>query len=143
MTLLELLAVVVILGLLASVAVIRMSSATVSSVAGEATATGVADTLRLARREAVEHGATNATGYSVICTATSYSVKDLYAGTSAPSVSLPAGWSFGSSSCTVTFNPYGAASATGGVTSLSLSDGTRTWHVNFVPATGYVSCTKG
>jgi prepilin-type N-terminal cleavage/methylation domain-containing protein len=143
MTLLELLAVVVILGILAAVAVPRLASSTVGSARGEAGATGVADTLRLARRQAVEHGATNAAGYSVVCTATSYSIKDLSAGTLGPSTSLPQGWAFESSSYTVTFDPYGAASGTGGVTSLSLTDGTRHWHVNFVPATGFVSCTGG
>lgn len=143
MTLLELLAVVVILAVLATVAVPRLASSTVAVSKGESGATGVADTLRLARRLAVEHGATNVGGYSVVCTATSYAVKDLSTATLGPSTDLPAGWTFESSTYTVTFDPYGAATASGGVTSLSLTDGTRHWHVNFVPATGYVSCAGG
>jgi Tfp pilus assembly protein FimT len=135
----ELLAVVVILGVLAAVAMPRFSNSATWSVRGEKDAAKVAATLRLARRMAVENAAVNPTGYAVECSATSYRILNLYTGAYGPATALASGWEFDKNNYKVVFNPYGGATETNNLSDhLELHSLTEEWNVNFEPATGYV-----
>ena len=145
-TLAELLGVVVLIGLLLVVALPRLAGdPSIGSSQGDALAANLAATLRLARRLAVDNGATNASGYKVECTATSYRIRNLAtAAYYGPSVPLTDGWQFQQSGYAVGFDPYGGASVPGGQsTTLTLLKGNKQWLVRVEPATGYVWCEKG
>jgi len=140
-TLLELLAVVAIVGILAALTVPRLADSAAWSVRGEKCAAQVAAALKLARRLAVENGATNPTGYAVECAQASYRILNLNTGVYEPAVTLAAGWRFSVSNYRVAFDPYGGARETNGHSAslelVNLKDASL-WAVNFEPATGYV-----
>jgi len=142
-TLLELLAVVAIVGILAALTVPRLADSAAWSVRGEKCAAQVAAALKLARRLAVENGATNPTGYAVECTQASYRLLNLTTGAYEPAVTLAGGYRFKTTNYRVAFDPYGGARETNGYpSSLQIvnNGGITKWAVNFEPATGYVWC---
>lgn len=138
-TLLELLAVVAILGILAAVAVPRLADSSTWSAGGEKAAARVACALKLARRLAVDHGADNGAGYAVECTSAAYVIRNRTTSAAEASASLDTGWSLDRPNYTVRFDPYGGATEANGYASpLKVTNGKETWDVNWVPATGYV-----
>jgi len=139
-TLLEMLLVVGLLALLAAVALPRFATSATWAAQGEASARKVVAAMRLARRMAVDHGATNATGYRVECAGSTCRIFDLGAGAYyATPTTLADGWSFEGSGWTVIFNPYGGAQVQGGQPAYAAISGSAgRWLVHLESATGYV-----
>ena len=139
-TLLEMLLVVGLLALLAAVALPRFATSATWAAQGEASARKVVAAMRLARRMAVDHGATNATGYRVECAGSTCRIFDLGAGAYyATPTTLADGWSFEGSGWTVIFNPYGGAQIQGGQPAYAAISGSAgRWLVHLESATGYV-----
>ena len=143
-TLIELLAVIVMLGLLAAVALPRLAKANLWMAEGEAAACRFAATLRLARRMAVENAADNPLGYMVVCTGTTYRILDPKTGGFGEWIALADGWQFDRSNYVVLLDPYGGARpAVGLPDELVIRKGTHRWIIHFEPATGYVWYEQG
>ena len=139
-TLLEMLLVVGLLAIMAAVALPRFATSATWAAQGEASARKVVAAMRLARRMAVDHGATNATGYRVECAGSTCRIFDLGAGAYyATPTTLADGWSFEGSGWTVIFNPYGGAKVQGGQPAYgAISGSAGRWLVHLESATGYV-----
>lgn len=143
-TLIELLAVVVMLGLLAAVALPRLAGANLWMAEGEAAACKCAATLRLARRMAVENAPDNPLGYMVVCTQGSYRIVDPKAPEAGEVIALADGWQFDRSDYVVLLDPYGGARpAVGLPDELVIRKGTYRWIIHLEPATGYVWYEQG
>ena len=143
-TLVELLAVVVMLGLLASMVLPRLAEANLWMAEGEAAACKFAATLRLARRMAVENAADNPLGYMVVCTRTTYRILDPMVGGFGEWIALADGWQFDRSDYVVLLDPYGGARpAVGLPDELVIHKATHQWIIHFEPATGYVWYEQG
>lgn len=143
-TLIELLAVVVMLGLLAAVALPRLAEANLWMAEGQAAACKCAATLRLARRMAVENAADNTLGYVLVCTNTTYRILDPTAGGFGEWIALPHGWQFDRSDYVVLLDPYGGARpAVGLPDDVVIRKGAHQWIIHFEPATGYVWYERG
>ncbi|MBE3071120.1 MAG: hypothetical protein IMZ66_12865 [Planctomycetes bacterium] len=137
--LVELLAVVVIMGLLAFVIVPRLADSAVWGTQAEAAARQVGGTLRLARRMAIANAAANPSGYVVRFGLTDYGIQNSSGVAQAPRVALPAAWTFVQANATVTFDVYGGAQASVALpTGITLVKGAQRWAVRIEPATGYV-----
>ncbi len=142
-TLIELLAVVAIMGLLALVVVPRMAGSALSQTEGETAARQLVATMKLARRMAVTHAVDNPQGYAVWCVARDYVIRNGSGVDQGLPTVLPKGWTFVPPNVTVTFDVLGSAHASGGQSWLVIMHGTTEWHVHFEPATGYVWCEEG
>jgi len=142
--LVELLAVVVIMGLLAIVIVPRLAESSVWETQAEAAARQVVSTLRLARRMAIANAASNPNGYTVRFGLTDYGIQTSAGTAVAPRVPLPAAWTFVQANATVTFDVCGGAQASVALpTGVTLVKGGERWAVRIQPATGYVSYEEG
>jgi len=142
-TLIELLAVVVVLGLVAAIALPRLANADLWMAEGEAGVRKVVATARLARRMAIENAATNASGYTLICTQRTYRILNMSNFTYGEETSLTDGWQFDRSDYLVAFTPYGGALKGGGLSDdMIIRTGEKRWAVHFEPATGYVWCER-
>ena len=139
-TLLEMLLVVGLLAILAAVALPRFATSATWAAQGEVSARKVVAAMRLARRMAVDHGATNATGYRVECAGSTCRTFDLGAGAYyATPTTLADGWAFEGDGWTVIFNPYGGAQIQGGQPAYAAISGSAgRWLVHLESATGYV-----
>ena len=142
-TLIELLAVVAIMGLLALVVVPRMAGSAFAQTEGEVAARQLVATLKLARRMAVTHAVDNPQGYAVWCVTRDYVIRDGSGVDQGLPTVLPQGWSFVPPNVTVSFDALGSAHANGGRSCLVIQHGTAKWHVYFEPATGYVWQEEG
>ena len=137
-TLLELLAVVAVIGILAALTVPHVADSAVWSVRGEKAAAQVAAALKLARRLAVEHGVDNPAGYAFGTDQTSYRVTNCTTSETQATGTLPGGWSF-NSSYTLALDPYGGITVQSGSGSrIDISNNNDAWIIRFEPATGYV-----
>jgi len=142
-TLIELLAVVVVLGLVAAIALPRLANADLWMAKGEAGVRKVVATARLARRMAIENAATNASGYTLICTQGTYRILNMSNLTYGEEISLADGWQFDRSDYVVAFTPYGGAIKGGGLSdNMIIGNGEKQWAVHFEPATGHVWCEQ-
>lgn len=135
--------VVALLALVAAVAVPRLAASSDTIASGEAAARPVASMLQLARRMAIEQGATNASGYQVQCNDNTYRIVNQTTTVAEPAKALADGWRFEDPSYSVLFNPYGGATpASGKPPYLAIVRRTQRWLVRFDPATGYVWVEK-
>ncbi len=138
-TLIELVAVLAMLGLIAAIALPRLADADLWMAEGEAAACKLAATLRLARRLSIENAATNALGYAVIGTKTAYQILDLGGGQAGEWIPLPDGWQFDMPNYNVMFDAYGGVRlATASPEGFVIGKDAQSWIVGFDPATGYV-----
>lgn len=136
--LVELLAVVIIMGLLAIVLVPRFADSAVWGTRAEAAARQVTGTLRLARRMAVTNAAANPGGYVVRFGVTDYGIQNTSGVAQAARVALPGAWTFVQANATVTFDVYGGAQASTALPAgITLVKGADRWAVHIEPATGY------
>lgn len=131
----EVLAVVVILAALAALAVPRLADATLSDASGAAAVKQFVSELRLARRRAIEHAASNPSGFQVHTSCDRYRTLDLGTGSWGGWTELPDGWSFGVGASMAAFDPYGGAT---GDTSFVLTGPETAYTVTIEAATGYV-----
>ena len=143
-TLIELMAVVAIMGLLALVLVPRMADSAIWGNQAEAAARQLAAMLKLARRMAVEHAADNPQGYAVRCFDKNYVIRDGSGADQGLPTQLPEGWRFEQPDVSVSFDVLGGARAGAGQPSyLVIYKGAAKWHVRFESATGYVWHEEG
>jgi len=142
-TLIELLAVVVVLGLIAAVALPRLADADLWMAEGEAAVRKVVATARLARRMAVENAATNSAGYVLVCTQRSFRILNAADWTYGEKMVLADGWQFDRSDYILAFNPYGGALRGGGLAGdMVVRRGDKRWAIHIEPATGHVWCEQ-
>ncbi|KPJ76885.1 MAG: hypothetical protein AMS14_01480 [Planctomycetes bacterium DG_20] len=142
-TLIELLAVVVVFGLIAAIALPRLAGADLWMVEGEASARKVVATAWLARRMAIENAADNPTGYLLTCTQRSYRILNAKNWTYDEEAFLADGWQFDRSDYVVAFDPYGGATRGGGlVDDMIIRKGENRWAVRLESATGHVWCER-
>ncbi|HUU90389.1 MAG TPA: prepilin-type N-terminal cleavage/methylation domain-containing protein [Phycisphaerae bacterium] len=142
-TLIELLAVVVVLGLMAAIALPRLADANLWMAEGEAGVRKVVATARLARRMAIENAADNSTGYALVCTQRSYRVLNTRNWTYGEETVLADGWQFDRSDYVLLFDPYGGAHRGGGLTGdMIIRKDEKRWAVHIEPATGHVWCEQ-
>jgi len=139
-TLVELLVVVAIAGILATVAIPRLQFGAVYRSRGEAAAWKIVTDLRRARSLAITHAATKPDGYALNVQSSSYEIVDVGMQTVVDSHTLDSKVSHvGQQS--FRFNALGALES-GSDTSLTLSASDTTFAITVVPATGAVKCVQ-
>ncbi len=144
LTLIEMIAVVVILGALVFIAIPRLNFPALYRKQASAVAKQVVTDLRRTRTLAISNAVSHSAGYSLQMVGsspyTSYKIVDVNSGTAVDSLTIgsPVSCTGGS---IFTFGPLGNLLT--GSSTITVSSNNRTYTITVIPATGIVECTGG
>ena len=145
-SLLELVVVIMIIGILASIAVPRMKFDTLGRCKADTAARKIVTDLRRTRGVAIANAATNSSGFKLQFTGSNpyhnYSIINISNSANIDSLSVSTNVNITSTSASeYRFGPYGNLLGGSG-SKITISADGRTYEITFVVATGAVKCVK-